>query len=126
MDIEKKMRLARQNDMGIAACAIRLRAAYHVSGLPRHIDLANQSGISKTVLSNAMNGITYPNRAVLSYLYRAHRIDFNFMMIGLFAQLPGDVQEALFPALERATREWDQRENSGQSQASAPDAQFQT
>lgn len=112
MDIDTKSRLARENDTGIEACAIRLRAAYIVTGLPRHIDFANEIGISKTVLSNAMNAHTYPSREVMSYLYRAHRIDFNFMMIGLFSQLPGDVQRAIFPALEDATHEWDQKENS--------------
>lgn len=126
MDIDSKTRLAYQNDMGLEACAIRLRAAYHVSGLKTHKELAAACGITKTVLSNAMNGLTYPNRDVLSYLYRAHRIDFNFMMIGLFAQLPGDVQSELFPALERAKREWDQKESSDRGRTNLQRAQLQT
>ena len=126
MDIESKIRLAYQNDMGLEACAVRLRAAYHVTGLKTHKQLAEACGVSKTVLSNAMNGLTYPNRDVLSYLYRAHRIDFNFMMIGLFAQLPGDVQAAIFPALELAKHEWDQKENSDQHGTNLQDAQPQT
>ncbi|SET75707.1 hypothetical protein [Paracoccus homiensis] len=110
MDLEQKTKLARVNDMGLAATAIRLRAAYIVTGLPKQQDLAKASGISKTVLSNAMAGSTFPNRDVMKYLYRAHRIDFNFILNGDFAQLPGDVQDRLFPALEAATSEWDQKE----------------
>lgn len=126
MDIEAKSRLARENETGLEACAIRLRAAFHVTGLAKHNDLAKAAGVSKTVLSNAMNGLTYPNREVMSYLYRGHRIDFNFMMIGLFAQLPGDVQSVLFPALEVAAHEWDQKENSNRNQAKTQGVQLQT
>ena len=110
MDLDQKTRLARVNDMGLAATAIRLRAAFLVTGLRQHLELAKAAGVSKTVLSNAMAGSTYPNREVMKYLYRAHRIDFNFLMNGDFAQLPGDLQERIFPALEAATNEWDQRE----------------
>lgn len=112
MDIETKARLARLNDMGHEATAIRLRAAFIASGLRQHKDLAKAAGISKTVLSNAMAGSTYPNRDLMKYLFRAHRIDFQFIMNGDFAQLPGDVQDRLFPALEVAASEWDQREGS--------------
>ncbi|WP_313349354.1 XRE family transcriptional regulator [Paracoccus sp. (in: a-proteobacteria)] len=122
MDLETKTRLARLNDMGLAATAIRLRAAFIATGLGQHKDLAQAAGISKTVLSNAMAGSTYPNRDVMKYLYRAHRIDFNFVLNGDFAQLPGDVQQKIFPALEAATSEWDQKEGSGQSPTSPKSA----
>lgn len=108
MDIEQKERLARINDMGIEACAIRLRAARQATGLPQK-DLAKAAGVSKSVLNNAEAGLTFPGRDVMRYLYRAHRIDFNFLMNGDFAQLPGDVQDALFPALEIAQSEWDRK-----------------
>lgn len=126
MDITRKIELAYQDDMGLEACAVRLRAAHHLTEISKHKDFADAAGISKTVLSNAMNGYTYPNREVLSYLYRAHRIDFNFMMLGLFAQLPGDVQAKIFPALELAKREWDQKENSDRADTTLPNAQPQT
>ncbi|MTH60681.1 XRE family transcriptional regulator [Paracoccus litorisediminis] len=112
MDIETKTRLAHLNDMGLAATAIRLRAAFLVTGLGQLKELARAANISRTVLSNALSGSTYPNREVMKYLYRTHRIDFNFIMNGDFSQLPGDVQDRLFPALEVAKNEWDQRENS--------------
>lgn len=126
MDIDTKTQLAHVNDMGLAATAIRLRAAFTVTGLPQHLDLARAAGISKTVLSNAMAGTTYPNRALLKYLHRAHRIDFTFMMNGDFSQLPGDVQDRLFSALEVANSEWDQREDLSRSATSRQPPQSQT
>lgn len=121
MDFEEKQRLAHKDDTGIAACAIRLRAARSLTGKQAK-DLAAECGVSKTVYSNAENGNSYPNRDVMRHLYRAYRIDFNFMMNGDFAQLPGDVQDALFPALEAANDEWDRRSSSGRSQEGAPHA----
>lgn len=112
MDYEAKARLARLNDDGLAACAVRLRAAVNLTG-KLDKDFAADAKVSKTVLSNAMNGATYPNREVMKHLYRSYRIDFNFIMNGDFAQLPGDVQDALFPALEDAANEWDRKEDSG-------------
>lgn len=115
MNVDDFTALARTNDMGLAATAIRLRAAFLATGLKQHSDFAKAAGISKTVLSNAMAGSTYPNRDVMKYLYRAHRIDFNFIMNGDFSQLPGDVQRRLFETLEVAQYEWDQREGSGRT-----------
>jgi hypothetical protein len=115
MDIQHKQSLARIGDMGIEACAIRLRAALIFTGL-RQMDMANEASISKSVLNNAIAGLTFPSRDVMAYLYRAHRIDFNFILHGDFAQLPGDLQERLFLALEAATSEWDRKERLGRGQ----------
>lgn len=122
MDIQHKQNLARVTDMGLEACAIRLRAALIFTGL-RQMDMANEAGISKSVLNNAIAGLTYPSRDVMVYLYRAHRIDFNFILHGDFAQLPGDVQDRLFPALEAATNEWDRKERSGRGQEKSKSSQ---
>ena len=116
MTIEDMERLARTNDMGLDAMAIRLRAARTVTGLSQKA-MAGEIGIGATALNNAELGLSAPNAATMKYLFRAHRIDFNFVMNGNFAQLPGDVQDRLFPALEAATNEWDQRESSGRGQA---------
>ena len=112
MDIEEKEKLARLNDMGLEATAIRLRAARKIARMTQK-GLAEACYVSKTVLNNAEMGLNAPNVKVMKYLYRAHRIDFNFLMNGDFAQLPGDVQIAIFENLEAATNEWDQRERSG-------------
>lgn len=116
MEIEEKERLARTNDMGLEACAIRLRAARYAVGLAQQ-EMAKRSGVSKTVLNNAEAGLSYPSRDVMKYLYRTHRIDFNFLMNGNLTQLPGDVQDSLLPKLEIATSEWDQKERSSRDQA---------
>lgn len=117
MTIDEKYVSAHTNDMGLAATAIRLRAAFIATGLEQQNDLAREAGISKTVLSNALAGASHPNRNLMKYLYRAHRIDFNFVMNGDFSQLPADVQDRLFHALEIANSEWDQREGSDRAQA---------
>jgi len=104
--------------MGLEALAIRLRAARKYTGLNQK-QFAEAAGTSNTVVNNAEAGITAPSREVMRYLYRAHRIDFNFQMNGDFAQLPGDVQEQLFAHLEDATNEWDRRERSSRGRGDA-------
>lgn len=116
MDIDQKERLARRGSMDKVACAIRLRAARYAAGLEQQ-DLAQHGGVSKAALSNVEGALSFPSRDVVLYLFKAHRIDFNFVWTGEFAQLPGDVQDRLFPALERATYEWEQRESLGQTQS---------
>jgi transcriptional regulator with XRE-family HTH domain len=116
MNIDQMTALARVNDMGLAAVAIRLRAARTVSGLQQK-ELAEAVGHGKSAVNNAEMGLTYPSREVMKFLYRAHRIDFNFILNGDFAQLPGDVQLAPFAALASATSEWDQKERSNRGPA---------
>jgi transcriptional regulator with XRE-family HTH domain len=122
MTPETKQRLARQNDTGLAASAIRLRAARKLAGKDQR-EMAAECNVKNTVLSNAENGQTYPSREILSAYWRGYRIDFNFLINGDFAQLPLDLQERLFPALEDATNEWDRKENSGRSSGGSPPAQ---
>lgn len=113
MTPEEKRRLARTNDIGLEASAIRLRAARKVAGKEQR-EIAREAGLrGQTPLSNAENGETYPSRQVLATYWQSYRIDFNFMINGDYAQLPADVQDAIFPALEAATREWARREDSG-------------
>lgn len=122
MEIDAKERLARKNDMSLEAMAIRLRAAQKATGLNQK-QLAEAAGVKNTVVSNAQAGMTAPSHPVMRYLYRAHRIDFNFLLHGDFAQLPGDVQEQLFPCLEDATSEWDRRERSNRARSKPTTAQ---
>lgn len=114
----EKQQLARQNDTGLVASAIRLRAARGVAGRGQTA-MARECGVSNTVLNNAERGLTYPNRAILQTFWRGYRIDFNFMINGDYAQLAPDVQEALFVALADAASEWDQREGSDRTPGGA-------
>lgn len=109
MNSDQKERLAHKGDMGIVACAIRLKAARLAAGLAQ-TQLASALGLKRTTnISNMEKAHSFPNREIMSYFWREHRIDFNFMMVGHYAQLPGDVQERIFPALEVANNEWDQK-----------------
>lgn len=112
MNSELKERLALTGRMDIAACSIRLKAARFAANLTQK-QLADVLGLKRTTnISNMELALSYPNREVMSYFFREHRIDFNFLMSGHYAQLPGDVQDRLFSALEASNSEWDQRENS--------------
>lgn len=125
MTPEEKQRLARQNDTGLEASAIRLRAARKIAGRGQS-EMAAECGVSNTVLSNAENGLTYPGREILSTYWRGYRLDFNFLINGDFAQLPMDVQDSLFSALLVATNEWDQKESSGRGRPPKRPRQFGT
>jgi hypothetical protein len=45
------------------------------------------------------------------YLFREHRIDFNFTMAGAFSGLPADVQERLFAELVKIDSKADPKPN---------------
>jgi DNA-binding XRE family transcriptional regulator len=118
MNIDEKTRLALQADMSLKACSIRLHAARLVTGMMQQ-EFAQAAGVKKTTYANMETGRSFPSREVMRYLYRAHRIDFNFILHGDFAQLPADVQQGLFDALPGAAYEWDRRENSSSSHTAA-------
>lgn len=109
MDTQTKQKLAMSNDFGQEAAAIRVRAARNFAQLTQG-QLAAKIGTRNTTISNIEKGMQFPSRPLLQYFFHEHRLDFNFMMGGLYAGLPGDVQELIFPLLADARREWDQRE----------------
>lgn len=98
MTYDDKVALARTGDFSKEAAAVRLRAARMAAGLSQE-ELGKAAGISKAAISNSEKALSFPGRSALIFLYQAHRIDLNFTMAGQFAQLPGDIQEALFSAL---------------------------
>lgn len=106
MDIAEKERLSRRGDMGKDACAVRLVAARNHVGLTQ-TQLAELSGSGKNSLNNMEKARQFPNREVMKYLYRAHGIDFNFLMHGDFNQFSAETQNSLFAHLDAATRELD-------------------
>lgn len=116
MSPDEKRRLARTGDTGVVACAIRLRAARKAAGLGS-TELARAAGVSPSSYSNAENAGNFPAREVMRYLNDEHRVDYNFLLGGMYSQLPGDIQELLFPALDAATSEWDRKEGASRSRA---------
>lgn len=92
------MNLARVGDASKEACAIRLTAAWKATGLSK-TQFCKDAGVSLNSMLNAQSALNYPSREVMLYLYRSHRIDFNFIIHGDFHQLPGEVQDALYRAL---------------------------
>jgi transcriptional regulator with XRE-family HTH domain len=108
MDFEEKKRLARTGDAEKPAAAIRLRAARAAIQFSQE-QLGKAGGVKKAAISNAESGSVFPNRTVMQFLNREHRIDFNFLINGDFVQLPGDVQDRLFFALANLESATDQK-----------------
>ena len=97
MDIETKERLTRLGDVSPEAIRIRLLAARNSVGMKQQ-DVGEAVGLkSQTFNSQEMRGA--PSIKTMRYYHRQHRIDFNFILHGDFAQLPLDVQERLFASL---------------------------
>lgn len=89
---------------------MRLRAARMVTGHQQK-KLAELIGIKQTTF-NTQEKKGAPSLDVMRYLYKAHRIDFNFILYGDFSQLPGDVQLALFDVLSARPMSDDRTPNS--------------
>ena len=104
MNINEKERLARRHDHSMPACAARVAAALIVTGMKQK-EVAKEAGVGEAAISNAKKALNYPTMPLMKWLYRGHRIDFNFLMAGEFAQLPADVQDRLFAALQRLDEE---------------------
>lgn len=101
MNIEQKERLAKLGDISPEAVRTRLLAARNSIGMKQQ-DVANAVGLKKTTFnSQEMRGA--PSVATMRYYHRQHRIDFNFILHGDFAQLPLDVQDRLFAEISAST-----------------------
>ena len=97
MDIEQKEKLARTGDISPEAIRIRMLAARASLGM-QQLEVANELGLKKTTF-HSQESRGAPSISTMRYYYRQHRIDFNFLLHGDFAQLPKDVQDRLFDAL---------------------------
>lgn len=122
MEPQEKQRLSRHNDMSKEARAIRLRAARLAAGLAQ-TDVAAAIGVTGGAIGEMESGRNPPSDAVMRFMFYEHRIDFNFLINGDYAQLPGDVQARLFPALEAANSEWERKASSGRRRAGRPPRQ---
>ena len=100
MDIEVKEQMARLGDVSPEAIRTRLLAARKSIGMMQQ-DVAKAVGLkNQTFNSQEMRGA--PSIKTMRYYHRQHRIDFNFILHGDFAQLPLDVQDRIFSALADA------------------------
>lgn len=97
MKTTEKSALTRHGDWSDEAIAARLAAAVAVTGVQQQ-ELAQSTGIPKTTLNTQIKK-GRPSVDFMTVLYRDHRIDFNFVLYGDYAQLPGDVQDQLLAAL---------------------------
>ena len=97
MDIEQKEHLAKLGDISPNAVRLRLLAARNSIGMKQQ-DVATEVGLKKTTF-NSQETRGAPSTKTMRYYHRQHRIDFNFILHGDFAQLPQDVQEKLFSEL---------------------------
>lgn len=97
MDISETEQLFRTGDSSPEAIRKRLIAARECAGLKQQ-ELAKAVGIGKTTY-NSQEVKGAPAIKVVRHLYKAHRIDFNYIYHGDFAQLPIDVQSRLAEAL---------------------------
>jgi Helix-turn-helix. len=116
MNLAEKEQLTHLGDMSKNACAVRLLAARLSTGMTQS-EASQQSGVPTNSLNNMERGRQFPNREIMRFYFRAHRIDFNFLMHGDFAQLPADIQAQIFDALPTAKRALDQTTDSDQSES---------
>lgn len=101
MDIEHKERLARLGDISPEAVRVRLLAARNSIEMKQQ-DVAGAVGLKKTTF-NSQEVRGAPSAVTMRYYHRQHRIDYNFILHGDFAQLPQDVPSRLFSELAAAT-----------------------
>lgn len=98
MNTQEKERLALTGDASEMASGVRMKAARLTTGLGQEA-FGQHGGIGKQAVNNVEKGRSFPSRPIMVYLFREHRIDFNFLILGQFSQLPGDVQDVLFEKL---------------------------
>jgi len=111
MTFEEKEQLARTRNSSKEAAGLRLKAARLLTGLSQE-QFGLKAGVGKAAINNAEKARAFPGRDAMIYLHREHRVDFNFLIVGEFVQLPQDVQDRLFEKLVIAGSEPGQISNS--------------
>jgi transcriptional regulator with XRE-family HTH domain len=74
----------------------RLRRLANALGL-RPVDLAREMGCSKQTVNSYFNGEVYPNDYGIYRLCRLHRINYDYLYLGDWSQLPAVVAQKLEP-----------------------------
>jgi transcriptional regulator with XRE-family HTH domain len=98
MDIELKKELAGYLKSDKVSAGRRLSAVRRMVGLTQE-ELAAKVGNKKASISNTERGDSHPSAELMHSLLDEYRVDPNFIVVGQFAQLPGDVQDAIFEYL---------------------------
>lgn len=111
MDADQKDTLAMTRNSSAIACGRRLRVGREVAELTQK-QLAEATGKTKASISNAENGLSFPGRDAQLHLHRNYGIDFNFLVVGEYVQLPSPLQDLLFERLSLLASELDQERNS--------------
>lgn len=106
MNTDRKTQLALTNRSDIVAAAIRVRAARLTAGLSQK-KLADIFNRRTSWISNIERARAFPPWGVMVFFQREHRIDLNFLVLGLYSQLPADLQDDLFRNLEMVVSETD-------------------
>ena len=102
MPAARREQVFRLDDFTDQAISARLKAARLVAGYAKQTDFAAALGIPyKTYHAQEKKG--HPAVSTVRFLHKNHRIDFNFVYNGEFAQLPVDVRDALEAALSDET-----------------------
>jgi transcriptional regulator with XRE-family HTH domain len=99
METARRQQLARSGDWSREATAVRFRGAIRAVGLTQS-EFARRSGQTPTAVNNTAKAVAFPSRRTMQELYRTHRIDPTFILFGDFGQMPMDVQDRVFLALE--------------------------
>lgn len=95
--LDERERLSRHGDSSPEAISLRLKAALKVSQLSQK-ELATEIGRPLTTVNSQIKAGS-PSIDLMRYFYKGFRVDFNFLLHGDLAQLPGDVQLQLTNAL---------------------------
>jgi transcriptional regulator with XRE-family HTH domain len=83
------------------AVGARLRRLATALGL-RPVDLAREMGCSKQTVNSYFNGVVYPNDYGIYRLCRLHHINYDYLYLGDWSQLPAAVAAKLEPEFLRS------------------------
>lgn len=110
-----KNSLAMSGDSDVVSTAIRMKAARLAAGMSQEA-VADAMGQRVSSISNIERARNFPGWPILIYFFQQHRIDLNFLVTGVYSQLPGDVQDEIFSRLIEVHASSNLLENSGPRQ----------
>ena len=110
MDSSEKRALAMTGRSDSEAAGLRVCAARLFAGLSK-AELAESIGRGRTLVANIERGLSFPSRELMLFFYQEHRLDFNYFIVGDYAQLPAGVLDRLFDCLADAKQDVAQKGN---------------